>query len=796
MSTVDYSAIYDPDTDFDLHYTRATGERIRSWLRPGESVLELGCATGAMTALLVGDGRQVVAVDQAERYLERVSARHLVGVEVRRGDLDRPLAGVGHFDHVVLTNVLHELDDPVGLLRRIAAAHLFPGGLLHLSLQNPRSIHRLVALEMGIIEDLHEVAEAGRRYATRRLYDADELAGLAEQAGLEVLHREGVMLKPLANRQMATLDPAVLEGFVAAARHLPDHGAMNLLVLRRRGGTPPALPALEHPAPPAARHVPADGDVAPGIRPRIPADVGPRATRPEAGTMIPGPRPIGTADRATPVVAVPPVERRPERPERPAPTTPRPPEGRRRDIVGGTLAALVAADAAASRGESVRLLLPRQGVGGGFAPIRRDGHVLELGVRLLELGFEGAPAEPPPLREYRPGLAGHRPWATTVERWARELLGDRIRTIAPPVMVLRDAGRITREPDLLFTVDLSALATSLPDAVRRRMLDEVRHARATTGEDAGLLAPRHAERLAGATLLEASLANHGPTFHERYVAPLCDKVLGGGAASIAATLRRKAWAPLFHPRTLEQALAGDPIGFHPQRPLETVDPDGCGGVVDALLERLDRRTTLQVMTVGEPVAIAPADRGRTAIRFEDGRSILTRRPLLACSAATLFRATGIAYDPPRVRTAIAWLDAPTRDVADVPELVHVLDPANPVLRVSRGGRSADPERALLTVELRHDTSAEGLVPRARDGLVAAGLVDPTTARSLRPLLAAARPTFPVPSAEVAAIDAAARAELDRLRLDVDLAAGAASAVADTLNDQVVQGLQAAARIAT
>jgi trans-aconitate methyltransferase len=232
---MDYTSIYDPDTDFDVHFTRATGAHIASWLGPGERVLELGCATGAMTTDLIGRGREVVAIARSETYLATARDRGLPGARFGEGDLAhdlRTITGPDPFAHVVAANVLHELDDAAGLLKRIARLHLAPGGLVHVSLQNPASLHRLVALEMGLIDDLAEVAAAGRRYATRRLYSAGDVGRLAADAGLEVAHREGIMLKPLPNDVMATLDPAVLEGFLAAAKHLPEHCAMNLFTLR------------------------------------------------------------------------------------------------------------------------------------------------------------------------------------------------------------------------------------------------------------------------------------------------------------------------------------------------------------------------------------------------------------------------------------------------------------------------------------------------------------------------------------------------------------------------------------
>jgi 2-polyprenyl-3-methyl-5-hydroxy-6-metoxy-1,4-benzoquinol methylase len=227
VTALDYTDIYDPETDFDARFTLATGRRVARWLRPGDRVLELGCATGLMTGMLAGDGRSVLAVDRSEPYLERLRARRLAGVEALAADL-RELGAVGRFDHVVLTSVLHEVDDPAALLATVAEQRLTRGGLVHVSLQNPLSLHRLVALEMGLIDGLTERSDRGVRFGTQRLYRADEVAELAARAGLEERHREGVFLKPLANDQMAALDPAVLDGLERAARHLPAHGAMNL----------------------------------------------------------------------------------------------------------------------------------------------------------------------------------------------------------------------------------------------------------------------------------------------------------------------------------------------------------------------------------------------------------------------------------------------------------------------------------------------------------------------------------------------------------------------------------------
>jgi SAM-dependent methyltransferase len=231
-----YSAVYDPDLDFDSRYTRATGARIAARLAPGDRVLELGCATGLMSAMLARAGARITGLDHAEGYLGRARARGIPGARFARADLEAPgweeLVD-GPVDHVVACSLLHELDDPVALLAR-ARELLNRGGLVHATLQNPASIHRLVALEMGLIDDLAEVSEAGRRYATRGLWDARGLMEMAWRAGLATVAREGIMLKPLPNGMMEGLPADVLDGLERAARHLPDHCAMTYVVLRAR----------------------------------------------------------------------------------------------------------------------------------------------------------------------------------------------------------------------------------------------------------------------------------------------------------------------------------------------------------------------------------------------------------------------------------------------------------------------------------------------------------------------------------------------------------------------------------
>jgi 2-polyprenyl-3-methyl-5-hydroxy-6-metoxy-1,4-benzoquinol methylase len=228
QALLDYSALYDPDTDFDRHYTLATGRRVRRWFRPGDRVLEFGCATGLMTSLFAQRPVTVEALERSAAYVARARRRGLPGVTVHHGSI-LEWQPAGTYEQLVAANLLNELGDPAAFLAH-CRAHLAPGGLLHVSVNNPRSLHRIAAREMGLIGDLAQVSGRGARFPSTQLMDGDEVEELAVAAGLTCVHREGIVVKPLTNAQMAGLPDDVVEGLDRLARHLPGHGALNYLI--------------------------------------------------------------------------------------------------------------------------------------------------------------------------------------------------------------------------------------------------------------------------------------------------------------------------------------------------------------------------------------------------------------------------------------------------------------------------------------------------------------------------------------------------------------------------------------
>ena len=195
-------------------------------LRPhfaGTSCCELGPADGQMTGMLLEHFDELVSVEGSSTYCDRLR-EHYAGqpkLEVVCSLFEDYRPGRS-FDTVLGTHILEHVDDPVSVL---AAAREW-GQRLIMLVPNALSIHRLVAVEMGMLERPDSLNELDQRLGHRRVYNPDLLHEHVSEAGWRVRDSGGVFLKPLSNGQIEEwFDDSMMDGFAAAAPHFPRHAA-------------------------------------------------------------------------------------------------------------------------------------------------------------------------------------------------------------------------------------------------------------------------------------------------------------------------------------------------------------------------------------------------------------------------------------------------------------------------------------------------------------------------------------------------------------------------------------------
>lgn len=214
--------------DFDKRLIRFRYETIKPKL-VGSRCLELGPAEGEMTQFLINDFEHLTIVEGSADLLAKIPARpNLIKVHA----LFEEFQPEQPFDSIILEHVLEHVDDPVGLLKQVRN-WLAPGGKLFLGVPNGNSIHRLVAVKMGLLENPCQLNSRDHALGHRRVYTPETFRTEIEKSGLDVVEIGGVYFKPLSNGQIQDhWSEQMIHGFYELGKDFPAFAAEIYAVCR------------------------------------------------------------------------------------------------------------------------------------------------------------------------------------------------------------------------------------------------------------------------------------------------------------------------------------------------------------------------------------------------------------------------------------------------------------------------------------------------------------------------------------------------------------------------------------
>jgi len=195
-----------------------------------ERCLELGCADGAMTEKLLDQFESVVAVDGAEKHCRQVRQRLNDENLTVVCELFEDYQPDYRFDTIIMAHVLEHVKDPVALLERVGS-WLRDDGRIIAIVPNGNSLHRQVAVEMGLLERPNEIDDHDEDLGHRRVYMPDEFENHIRKAGLDISDAGGIGLKPLTNQQMDDyLNEDIQNAYLSLGEHHPHIAAERYAV--------------------------------------------------------------------------------------------------------------------------------------------------------------------------------------------------------------------------------------------------------------------------------------------------------------------------------------------------------------------------------------------------------------------------------------------------------------------------------------------------------------------------------------------------------------------------------------
>lgn len=235
-----YASALNSNYGFEAECVRARFNYLLRHISPLKPVriLEIGCGLELFIDAAIRSGldfERWVVIEPAPVLAELVRSRAVAEprLHVVEGYCEDPVVGkaareFGPFDVLLLSAVLHEVEDPGDLLQS-ALVLAAPGSHVLVTTPNALSFHRLLAVEMGLMLTPQELSSRNLCFRQNVVFDPDRLRILLEQVGLRNLQFEGYMFKPFTHVQMARvlelLPPGVSEGLDRLGQKFPQHSA-------------------------------------------------------------------------------------------------------------------------------------------------------------------------------------------------------------------------------------------------------------------------------------------------------------------------------------------------------------------------------------------------------------------------------------------------------------------------------------------------------------------------------------------------------------------------------------------
>lgn len=179
-------------------------EEIKQYIR--QPLLEIGAADGYMTQLISANHniKHYHIVEASQLYAQYLKGK-FASVKVINSTLEK-YQYEKKYKTIIASHVLEHIPNVNQFLKK-AYSLLDDNGYFIVSVPNALSIHRLVGVEMGILNNPYELNEQDKKIGHFRVYDNDKLKVDLEKNKFKVHILTGSFIKFLSNSQTEKVIP-------------------------------------------------------------------------------------------------------------------------------------------------------------------------------------------------------------------------------------------------------------------------------------------------------------------------------------------------------------------------------------------------------------------------------------------------------------------------------------------------------------------------------------------------------------------------------------------------------------
>jgi 2-polyprenyl-3-methyl-5-hydroxy-6-metoxy-1,4-benzoquinol methylase len=212
--------------NFDFKLTEMKYHSFKPYFK-GRTLLELGPALGQMTKFLVNDFDKVEVVEGSKDLLYQIPNYNNL---VKHHSYFEEFETNKKFDTIILSHVLEHIEKPQELLQ-LVFKWLANDGIFLVSVPNSKSIHRLAAVEMGLLKNEFELNQRDHDLGHYRVYDLYSLKKEVRDSGFKIINEGGIFFKPFSNKQIEeSWDDQMINGFFHLGKKFPQNCAEIFVV--------------------------------------------------------------------------------------------------------------------------------------------------------------------------------------------------------------------------------------------------------------------------------------------------------------------------------------------------------------------------------------------------------------------------------------------------------------------------------------------------------------------------------------------------------------------------------------
>lgn len=133
-------------------------------------------------------------------------------------------------DVIIISSLLHEVNSPSAFLKH-ARSLCAPKSFVHVNVPNAFSLHRLLALEMGLITSLNELSQSNLLFQQHSVFDLNRLSHICRSSGFEIINSGTFAPKLFTHNQMDLLlkyniiCEDVIKAISRLSKYIPELGS-------------------------------------------------------------------------------------------------------------------------------------------------------------------------------------------------------------------------------------------------------------------------------------------------------------------------------------------------------------------------------------------------------------------------------------------------------------------------------------------------------------------------------------------------------------------------------------------